>query len=79
MLPSKKAQKGARAVHEVGDTSDHAPVQYYITVTACGTADGVCLPPFIKVSSSIVVGHREYQLVCAMMLAALDGWKRLIS
>ena len=53
--------------------------QYYITVTACGRADGVCLPPFIKASSSIVVEHREYQLVCAMMLAALDGWKRLIS
>ena len=53
--------------------------QYYITVTACGRAAGVRLPPFIKVSSSIVVEHREYQLVCAMMLAALDGWKRLIS
>ena len=53
--------------------------QYYITVTACGTAAGVRLPPFVKVSSSIVVEHREYQLVCAMMLAALDGRKRLIS
>ena len=42
---SKKilARKGTRAVHEIGGASDHQ----YITVTACGNAAGVRLPPFI--------------------------------
>ena len=42
---SKKvlARRGARSVHEVSSASDHQ----YITVSACGNAAGLKLPPFI--------------------------------
>ena len=42
---SKKilARRGSRSVHEVGGASDHQ----FITVSVCGSAAGVKLPPFI--------------------------------
>ena len=44
-VASKKilARRGARAVHEVGGASDHQ----FITVSVCGNAAGLRLPPFI--------------------------------
>ena len=42
---SKKilSRRGARAVHEVGGSSDHQ----FITINVCGNAAGLRLPPFI--------------------------------
>ena len=43
-----RARRGSRSVHEVGGGSEHQS----ITVSVCGSAAGVKLPPFILYSAA---------------------------
>ena len=68
---SKKvlAKRGALVVYEVGGASDH----WFITVTFCGNAAGVRLPPFVLYKGKIS-GYKVVLHAGACYSVSSSGW-----